>query len=109
MARRSDLFGARVTFETDEGPADLYRLRALQENGVIEIDRLPFAIRVMLEGVLRQADGLKSLRMMFVPWHPGVPVLTDLAAMRDAMTRLGGDPSQINPQCPADMVIDHSV
>jgi len=51
----------------------------------------------------------KSLRMMFVPWHPGVPVLTDLAAMRDAMTRLGGDPSQINPQCPADMVIDHSV
>jgi len=59
MARRSDLFGARVTFETDEGPADLYRLRALQENGVIEIDRLPFAIRVMLEGVLRQADGLQ--------------------------------------------------
>jgi aconitate hydratase len=51
----------------------------------------------------------RNIQLLLNPSHSGVPAVVDLAAMRDAMTRLGGDPEKINPLCPADLVIDHSV
>ncbi|QDS92818.1 Aconitate hydratase precursor [Roseimaritima multifibrata] len=129
----SDPFGARDTFETGSGPAAIYRLSRLQDAGLGEIDRLPFSIRILLEAVLRNCDGfaiteedVKNLAgwnaaspaKQEIPFKPsrvvlqdftGVPAVVDLAAMRSAMQRLGGDPEKINPLIPVDLVIDHSV
>ncbi len=128
-----DPFGARDTFDTGSGPAVLYRLSRLEEEGVGRISRLPYSVKVLLEAVLRQVDGYritaddvealakwdpKNVPEREVPFMParvilqdftGVPAVVDLAAMRSAMQRLGGDPSRINPLIPADLVIDHSV
>ncbi|WP_153558733.1 aconitate hydratase AcnA [Roseimaritima sediminicola] len=129
----SDPFGARDTFETGNGPATIYRLSRLQEAGLGQIDRLPFSIRILLEAVLRNCDGFavteQDVRNLAgwnaadpdkqeIPFKPsrvvlqdftGVPAVVDLAAMRSAMQRLGGDPEKINPLIPVDLVIDHSV
>ena len=129
----SDLLGARATLETAAGPVIIYRLQRLADMGWTEIERLPFAIRVWLEGLLRQCDGreiteahVKALAQWDaqspgtteLPFRParvvlqdftGVPAVVDLAALRSAMHRLGGDPARINPQVPVDLVIDHSV
>ncbi|MFN8597779.1 MAG: aconitate hydratase AcnA, partial [Anaerolineae bacterium] len=124
----TDFFNARSTFDTGSGTATLYRLSALGNT-----DRLPFSIKVMLESVLRNCDGYvvteedvrtlanynaKSPAQVEVPFKlarvvmqdfTGVPGVVDLAAMRAAAKRLGGDPKKINPLIPVDLVIDHSV
>jgi aconitate hydratase len=128
-----DAFSARSTFETGSGPATLYRLRALDDAGVTNTSRLPYSIRMVLEALLRTCDDYevteKDIRSLAtwnaaqpaeveIPFKParvvlqdftGVPCVVDLAAMRAAMKRLGGDPSKINPLVPVDLVIDHSV
>src|SRR5262245_62255993 len=131
---KSDVFGARSTFETGQGKALLYRLDALEKAGVAPaLARLPFPIRVLLESVLRNVDGelvtdddVRSLaawnaaapRDVELPFMParvilqdftGVPAVVDLASMRAAVKRLGGDPRKINPLVPVDLVVDHSV
>ncbi|MCO8120730.1 aconitate hydratase AcnA [Stieleria sp. TO1_6] len=128
-----DPFNARDQFETGNGNAAIYRLSKLQDAGLGPIDRMPFSIRVLLEAVLRNCDGfsvseddVKNLAAwnaaapakQEVPFKPyrvvlqdftGVPAVVDLAAMRSAMQRIGGDPNKINPLIPVDLVIDHSV
>ena len=126
-------FHARDTFQTGSGSAALYRLSKLQEAGLTQVDRLPFSVRVLLESALRNCDGfevteddVKNLAgwtatpesRVEIPFKParivlqdftGVPAVVDLAAMRSAIQRLGGDPQRINPLIPVDLVIDHSV
>ncbi|MFK8112910.1 MAG: aconitate hydratase AcnA [Rubripirellula sp.] len=128
-----DPFGARDQFDTGHGTATIYRLSKLEEAGLGEISKLPFSIRMLLEAVLRNCDGfsvteqdVKNLAAwnaaapakQEVPFKPyrvvlqdftGVPAVVDLAAMRSAMKRIGGDPEKINPLIPVDLVIDHSV
>lgn len=131
---KTDPFSARDTFDTGDGEAGIYRLSKLEELGLTKVEQLPFSIRVLLESCLRNCDGyvvseddVKSLAAwadskgtakVEVPFKParvvlqdftGVPAVVDLAAMRSAMERLGGDPNKINPLVPADLVIDHSV
>ncbi len=120
-------------FDTGNGRAVIYRLENLEKAGLGSISRLPFSIKVLLESVLRNCDGAlvteqdvaalagwnaKSPAAREVPFKParvilqdftGVPAVVDLAAMRSAMKRLGGDPAKINPLVPVDLVIDHSV
>ena len=123
-----DLFNTRDQLLTKSGTYTLYRLDRV-EGGV---DHLPFSIRILLENALRNLDGKKVSRkdvLNLAGWQPkgerasisffpgrvimqdftGVPVVVDLAAMRAALTRLGGDPDKINPVVPVDLVIDHSV
>ncbi len=126
-------FGARQRFDTGSGEAYYYRLATLQEQGLGDIDRMPFSIKVLLEALLRNEDGFivtaDDVRKLAaydarrpaqdeVPFMParvvlqdftGVPAVVDLAALRSAMHRMGGDPDKINPQVPVDLVIDHSV
>lgn len=128
-----DPFQARDTFDTGNGSATIFRLSRLQDAGLGAIDRLPFSIRILLEAVLRNCDGFavteQDVRNLAswnaaepakqeVPFKPsrvvlqdftGVPAVVDLAAMRGAMQRMGGDASRINPLIPVDLVIDHSV
>jgi len=128
-----DRFGARATLASARGPATIYRLDALAKSANASIDRLPFSIKILLESLLRtcdeyevtQADVLrlarwnaKSPEAVELPWKParvvlqdftGVPCVVDLAAMRAAVAKLGGDPKRINPLVPVDLVIDHSV
>src|SRR3954470_18890366 len=130
---KTDPFGARETFETGSGKAGIYRLNKLEEQGLGAVSKLPFSIRVLLESLLRNCDGyevteadVKALASwsaaapakIEIPFKParvvlqdftGVPCVVDLAAMRSAMKRLGGDPKKINPLVPVDLVIDHSV
>jgi aconitate hydratase len=132
--RTFNAFGARSTFNTAHGPLGIYRLSHLEQTGVAKnIDRLPYAVRVLAEAVLRNCDGFEVSEedvQRIANWHApaplavelpfkparvilqdftGVPVLVDIAAMRSAVARLGGDPTRINPQVPVDLVIDHSV
>ncbi len=126
-------FGARHRFDTGSGEAYYYRLATLQEQGLGDIERMPFSIKVLLEALLRNEDGFivtaDDVRKLAaydasrpaqdeVPFMParvvlqdftGVPAVVDLAALRSAMHRMGGDPDKINPQVPVDLVIDHSV
>ena len=127
-----DPFSARDTLDTGAGAAYYYRLDALKEQGY-DIDRLPFSIKVLLEGALRGLDGrliteddVKTLAsydpaapaQVEIPYQPGrvllqdftgVPAVVDLAALRSAMAQNGADPAEINPRVPVDLVIDHSV
>ena len=133
MDKTHDVFGARATLETTGGPAVIYRLESLEKSGHGAVSRLPFSIKVLLEALLRNCDGTlvteedvislakwnaKSPAAREVPFKParvilqdftGVPAVVDLAAMRAAMKRLGGDATKINPLVPVDLVIDHSV
>ncbi len=126
-------FGALDTFDTGSGRARLYRLSHLEKTGIGHIDRLPFSIKVLLEAVLRTCDGYvvseddvrtltnynaKAPAQVEVPFKvarvimqdfTGVPAVVDLAAMRSAARRLGGDPKKVNPLIPVELVIDHSV
>lgn len=127
-----NVFGAREILSTASGSFSYYRLSRLEELGLIRLDRLPFSIRIMLESLLRQCDEHEITRQDVLnlaawkadgdrptmPFKPsrvvmqdftGVPAVVDLAAMRSAMARLGGDPRRINPLVPVDLVIDHSV
>ena len=129
----SNSFGARAEMETATGRVRYYRLSALSAQSTVEVERLPFSIRVLLECLLRNEDCGETCRedvermaaydpaspaQTEIPWRParvllqdftGVPAVVDLAAMRSAMARIGGDPERINPQIPVDLVIDHSV
>jgi aconitate hydratase len=129
----SDTLGSRSMLHTDHGDVVYYRLERLAEAGVADVSRLPFSIKVLLEAVLRSENGREvteedvlhlarydasAPEEVEIPFSParvllqdftGVPAVVDLAAMRSAMARLGGDPELINPQIPADLVIDHSV
>jgi aconitate hydratase len=133
QANRKDAFGARATLETSGGRGTIYRLDRLEKAGLGPIGRLPFSVKVLLEAVLRNCDGFLVREQDVtalagwkpaapagreVPFKParvilqdftGVPAVVDLAAMRSAMQRLGGDPAKINPLVPVDLVIDHSV
>ncbi|MGH7781750.1 MAG: aconitate hydratase AcnA [Candidatus Binataceae bacterium] len=124
-------FGARTTLKSGDKTWTIYKLEALERRG-ISLTKLPFSIRVMLENVLRREDGMivtadqverlakwdgqpSEHEISFRPARvllqdfTGVPVVADLAVMRDAIKRLGGDPAKINPLQPVDLVIDHSV
>ncbi len=130
---KNDLFSTRQTFDTGSGTGYLYSLSALRDQGYPGIDRLPFSIKVLLECALRNCDGFliekadveklanydpTNPARVEIPFLParvllqdftGVPAIVDLAAMRSAMSRLGGDPDEINPRVPVHLVIDHSV
>jgi len=122
----------RTAFETGAGTAYLYSLEKLKEMGYGNIDKLPFSIKILLEAVLREFDDYVVTKSDIdalanynakspqgeIPFKPsrvvlqdftGVPAVVDLAALRSAMQRMGGDPQAINPQVPVDLVIDHSV
>jgi len=133
MSASTDTFGAKTPFETGSGTLSLYRLQTLEDRGVAVVSRLPFSLKVLLESVLRRCDGhlvtdddVTSLAQWRptepgareIPFMParvllqdftGVPAVVDLAALRSAMQRAGGDPNRTNPLIPADLVIDHSV
>ena len=126
-------FGARDVFETRQGKFTFYRLSRLEASGLGQVSRLPFSVKILLEAALRACDGYQvteddvrnlatwnapNPRPVEFPFKParvlmqdftGVPCIVDLAAMRDAVKRLGGDPKKINPLAPVDLVIDHSV
>ena len=128
-----DSFGSLAAIDLPEGPASLYRLAALEEEGLCALDRLPFSVRILLENVLRGAGTSDRVEPGHVAaaaaWSPanagadlpfmptrvllqdftGVPAIVDLASMRDGIRAMGGDPMRINPRVPADLVIDHSV
>ena len=126
-------FGARTTLKFDGKDYAVYSLEALEKRGH-SLARLPYSIKVLLENVLRREDGvsvtaaqveavakwatgkgLDQREFSFMPARvllqdfTGVPVVADLAVMRDAIRRLGGDPAKINPLQQTDLVIDHSV
>src|SRR5882724_7555855 len=125
-------FGARATFKVGNKEYELYRIDALDKQG-ISTRHLPFSLRILLENLLRTEDGRNvtkddipalgswnakskpEKKIAFTPSRvlmqdfTGVPAVVDLAAMRDAMKMLGGDPALINPLQPAELVIDHSV
>ncbi|HXY18924.1 MAG TPA: aconitate hydratase AcnA [Gemmatimonadales bacterium] len=127
-----DSFGSRATLRVGGRSYEIHRLDALEKAG-LPVSRLPFSLRILLENLLRFEDGASVRRAdieALARWEPGatpsheiafmpsrvllqdftgVPAVVDLAAMRDAMRRLGGDPARINPLLPAELVIDHSV
>ncbi len=133
QALLQDPFQARDTFRGPNGDIGFYSLKKLESQGLGNISKLPFSIRILLEAVLRNCDGYvvreEDVRALAkwnanapapveVPFMParvvlqdftGVPCIVDLAAMRDGMQALGGDPTKINPLIPVDLVIDHSV
>ena len=127
-----DSFGAKSTLEVGEKSYEIYRLDAVAGDG-LDVDSLPFSLKVLLENLLRTEDGADitaddikaiagwdadadpSQEIQFTPARvimqdfTGVPCVVDLATMREAMAELGGDATKINPLAPAEMVIDHSV
>lgn len=132
MSTEVNLSQIKTEFNTGNGPAHLYSLKKLEELGYGGVNRLPFSIRILLESVLREFDGYaiteKDIKLLAeynakdpqgeIPYKPsrvvlqdftGVPAVVDLAALRSAMERMGGNPQSINPQVPVDLVIDHSV
>src|SRR3712207_476056 len=124
-------FDARSELEVGGRTHEIYRLEALQSS--YDVARLPFSLKVLLENLLRNEDGVgvrrediaalatwdanaePSKEIAFTPARvilqdfTGVPCVVDLAAMRDAMAEMGGDPAAINPLVPVELVIDHSV
>ncbi|MGE5225645.1 MAG: aconitate hydratase AcnA [Planctomycetaceae bacterium] len=126
----SDLLGARGRLGTSDGGVDLVRLAWLAEQGVGDVERLPHTLKILLENLLRRAgsrdvddDDVRALAawpgnardVAFMPARvlmqdfTGVPAVVDLAAMRSAVARAGGDPATVDPLVPVDLVIDHSV
>ena len=128
----ADSFGARSTLQVGGRTFEIFRLEAMAAAG-IDIARLPYSLRILLEDLLRTEDGVTVTRddiEALARWSPGnpssreiaftparvllqdftgVPAVVDLAAMRDAMAELGGDPGRINPLQPVELVVDHSV
>ncbi len=129
----NDHFKALKTLQTDSGPKKYCSLASLEEQGFGPMSRLPYSIRILLEAALRNYDGFATTEEHVhslagwksvepnrseTPFMParillqdftGVPALVDLAAMRSALARMGGDPKLIQPKIPVDLVIDHSV
>jgi len=133
MMAKKDHFQVRTELTSGGKTYQYYRLQGLEEQGLGSVSKLPFSIRVLLEAAVRQfdgraitqehvkqiagwAEGLDSNKEIpFIPARivlqdfTGVPVVVDLAAMRDTVKQAGGDPKKINPLVPVDLVIDHSV
>jgi aconitate hydratase A / 2-methylisocitrate dehydratase len=129
-------FGTRSKLQVGNESFEIYQLAALERSGIGQVSRLPFSLKVLLENLLRHEDGRfvydADVRAL-ATWDPssaqgasekeisfmparvllqdftGVPAVVDLAAMREAMRQLGGEPKKINPLLPAELVIDHSV
>jgi len=128
MSNQSNSFNAQASLDVAGKTYEIFRLDAIDNSA-----RLPFATKILLENLLRCEDGVTVTRddiQALADWDPqaepnkeiqyrparvlmqdftGVPAVVDLAAMRDAMQQLGGDPDKINPLQPAELVIDHSV
>ena len=133
MATSLDSFKSRRTLTVGSATYEYYSLPDAEKSGLAGISRLPFSLKVLLENLLRHEDdrsvSADDLRAMSdwltnrtsqreIAFRParvlmqdftGVPAVVDLAAMRDAMEHLGGDPKKINPLIPVDLVVDHSV
>jgi aconitate hydratase len=132
-ASSKNSFGARDTLTVGNQSYEVHRLEALARKGIGHVAKLPFSIRILLENLLRQEDDrfvhAKDIEAL-AEWQPitpkrpeiafmparvllqdftGVPAVADLAAMRDAIAKMGGDAKKINPLLPAELVIDHSV
>src|SRR5439155_8262895 len=129
----ANTFGTRTALAAGGRTAQIYSLPALEKAGYPEIARLPYSMKILLENLLRHEDGrfvkaadvealarwdLKSAAQKEISFAParvllqdftGVPAVVDLAAMRDGIARLGGDPNKVNPLQPVELVIDHSV
>ena len=128
----NDLFKSRDVLKVGNREYVIFRLDALEKAGLTKLNKLPYSIRVVLEAALRQCNDREIAQndvKNIAAWTPkgarpgipflparvlmqdftGVPAVVDLAAMRDAVARLGGDPKKINPLVPVDLVIDHSV
>src|ERR1700745_805628 len=128
MAEIKNSFGARARFSSGDRSYEIFRLDAVEGSR-----RLPYSLKILLENLLRNEDGVTvraediealagwdsqaepSQEIAFAPARilmqdfTGVPAVVDLAAMRDAMRDIGGDPSRVNPLIPAELVIDHSI
>lgn len=127
-----DYFNSRSVLKTGGKEYAMYRLDALEKAGLTKLSKLPYSIRILLEAALRQCNDREITQTdvkNIAAWSPkgarpgipflparvvmqdftGVPAVVDLAAMRAAVARLGGDPKKINPLVPVDLVIDHSV
>src|SRR5712671_3850692 len=125
-------FGAAGELRVGGSGYQIFRLSALEKAGLATLSRIPFSIKILLENLLRFEDGstVKRSDIEYVAaWDPsaapreinfrparvllqdftGVPCVVDLAAMRDALQKLGADPKKANPLVPVDLVIDHSV
>src|SRR5215212_107632 len=131
--KNRDPFAARASLNSKAGDVSYFKLSALSQRGIANIDKLPFSVKVLLESALRNNDEFEVTSedvQRLAKWNPkvsdtgevpfkvarvilqdltGVPAVVDLAAMRAAMKRAGGDPGRINPLVPVDLVIDHSV
>ena len=126
-------FASRGPLQVGSETVEIFQLKTLEKAGIGNVARLPFCLKVLLENLLRNEDGRfvsKDHIAKLARWDPtaslqeeiafmparvllqdftGVPAVVDLAAMRDAMSRMGGDPRKINPLQPVELVIDHSV
>src|SRR5262245_43600087 len=126
-------FSTRTSLKAGGETVDIYSLQALEKAGYPSIARLPFSLKILLENLLRREDArfvdpddIQALagwdvtskaqkEIAFTPARvllqdfTGVPAVVDLAAMRDGIRRLGGDPRKVNPLQPVELVIDHSV
>jgi aconitate hydratase len=133
MPPLNDSFRSRAALQVGDRSIDIYRLDALAKAGVGHVPQLPFSLKILLENLLRNEDGRSVTKediAALAAWDPkaaperevqfrparvllqdftGVPCVVDLAAMRDAIVALGGDPRRINPLQQSDLVIDHSV
>jgi aconitate hydratase len=123
----------RAQLKVKKKAYDFFDILRLEKNGIADIQRLPYSIKILVENLLRKLDGRVVLEKdllniarwqkrydapVEIPYHParvlmqdftGVPAVVDLAAMRDAVKDLGGDPQKINPLVPVDLIVDHSV
>ena len=123
----------RAQLKTPKGTYTIFDITRLEKNGIADVKRLPYSIKILVENLLRKLDGrvvldedLENIARwqksyetpVEIPYHParvlmqdftGVPAVVDLAAMRDAVKDLGGDPQKINPLVPVDLIVDHSV
>jgi len=133
LPKNLDSFGTRSTLKVGKEEYEIFSLSALEKAGFKKISQLPLSLKILLENLLRYEDGQSVTREdieALANWDPqadpateiafrpsrvlmqdftGVPAVVDLAAMRQALKEMGGDPSRINPLQPADLVIDHSV
>ncbi len=133
MAKSLDSYSTLSTLTVDDKRVSYYSLPALESSGAGKVGRLPYSLRILLENLLRCEDGVAVERQdiqALLGWDPdtepdreiaftparvilqdftGVPAVVDLAAMREAMREMGGDPNRINPLVPSELVIDHSV
>lgn len=131
MSGTNSLAAARTDIETASGAVGIYRLGWLAEQGLPEPEKLPHTLKILLENLLRRAGSRDvseedvlalarwpesgSSNVAFMPSRilmqdfTGVPAVVDLAAMRSAMQRAGGDPGRVNPLVPVDLIVDHSV